>query len=197
MKISDSDKPKLIVLICLVVLILVFGVYRMMGAMKTPAPVAPSPEKSGTSAAVDAQLETVEPPAPMVIMAKARDPFEPQVIPSTEADKSKIIINPDMKLPLFGGGNLNQLPPIRVNPSGNQVVVIPDALPNFILMGVVTGNRNLAVIKGEGTTRYMVYEGQYIEGKYLVKSISRTSVSIQYRDRITVLKLGGKDAVQN
>lgn len=196
MKISDSDKPKLIVLICLIILVLVYGGYRMMGVTKPTATVKSASENTEKNAATGVQSEIVE-PQQTVIMAKARDPFQPQVVPSLDIKTNKPNIKSNIRLPIFGGNNPMQLPPIVVRPGGNPVVVVPDALPNFILMGVVTGDRNLAVIKGDSPSRYMVYEGQYIEGKYLIKSISKTSVSIQFRDRITVLKLGGKDAVQN
>ncbi|MHB1456045.1 MAG: hypothetical protein ACYC0V_03925 [Armatimonadota bacterium] len=192
MKISDSDKPKLIILICLVILVFAYGGYRLMNPTKPAAPVVSESSEKTDVITVQPEVEQYQVP---VVTSKSRDPFEPQVVASTDIPVNKPTVKPNEQLPIFGGNN--SLPPIIVNPGGNQVVVVPESLPNFTLMGVVTGERNLAVIRGNGTSRYMVYEGQYIEGKYLVKSITKTSVSIQYRDRITVLKLGGKDAAQN
>lgn len=195
MQISDSDKPKLIVLICLIILVLAYSGYYMKSSAKKPVQEPKVVENNKKISAE--QIPPSEGINNSVLLAsvRGRDPFEPQVKPSE--NKPNVIKPGKIKLPLFGNNNLPPLP-IQIKPSnGNQVVVVPEPLPNFKLVGIITGNQNLAVIKGDSASRYMVREGQYIENKYLVTSISSTSVSIKYRDRITVLKLGGKDAVQN
>ena len=58
----------------------------------------------------------------------------------------------------------------------------------------VGGSINVAIIRGEGNVRYIVREGQFIDGKYKVESISRRKVSISYNDKKFVLRLGGNNA---
>lgn len=193
MKISDSDKPKLIVLICLVIIVIAYGGYQIKSIFVQPVPPPVAANDRVINPAAKQQSDSVEMPMP-VVTAKARDPFEPQIDTSAQSSTSKPNNKPLIKLPIFGGNN----PMPVIIPSshgkyggGGQVVVVPEPLPNFKLVGIISGDRNLAVIKGDGNSSYMRFEGQYIEGKYLVKLISKTSVTIQYRDRITVLKLGG------
>lgn len=200
MNISDSDKPKIIVLICLVVFVIAFGAYRFRSVTK------PSPQKtSRTKSIADSPLPDNEskPRQEDVYLAftgSERDPFMPLITPqvkkTTMADKQ---ISSAERTPRPGGELLPPLGIQKVTEDENQDVVESseeEVLPNFRLVGVIIGDKNMAVIRGDNDARYMVYEGQSIEGKYLVKYVSRSGVYLKYKDRTFELKLGGQDAAQ-
>lgn len=201
MNISDSDKPKLIVLVCLTILVIAFGVYRAMNVAKPSVAVAPPSTESATgkNGAV-----TASPHSAIVVSAaptysvRERDPFMPLIFKKKDIGNTRPIAKPGANV--LPGGQKIVLPPWRIGRLGGAkvtVVPVPETPPNLTLVGVIVGARNMAVIRGDGDTRYMLYEGQRIDGKYIVKSISRAGVWIKSKDRMIVLRLGGNDAVQN
>jgi type II secretory pathway component PulC len=77
-----------------------------------------------------------------------------------------------------------------------QPVAAP--IPAFSLSGVVEGDSTVAIISEAGSPQHIVvHEGQNIDGKYHVESISRSGVTLRYDGRNVLLKLGGKNAAQD
>jgi hypothetical protein len=67
---------------------------------------------------------------------------------------------------------------------------VEDPSKELKLTGVIEGDANLAVIRA-GDARHIVREGQSINGKYVVKSISRTGVRLARNGKTYFLGLTG------
>ncbi|MHB1000602.1 MAG: hypothetical protein ACYC27_15285 [Armatimonadota bacterium] len=205
MKINDNEKVKFIILSCLIVAVLAFGIFRAVNMNKKPVP-----QKNDT-AAIESSSDKVSNDLAesddMIMLArnysqKARDPFAPQMAVPSDTAKPQ----PSRPGNMFGNmkplipSGIGSVPPFpfpNINIAPTQQAVAPELPPNLKLVGVVEGNNKIAVIHGDNNTRHIVKEGQSIDGKYIVKSISRTGVRIESNRKIIVLKLGGNDAVQN
>ena len=88
--------------------------------------------------------------------------------------------------------------PIQTGPSGTTGLEENPAA-QLKLTGVIQGSVNMAIIRGEGKTRYIVREGQIIDGRYTVESITKFGVWLKnlFDHSIFFLKLGGNDATEN
>jgi len=130
---------------------------------------------------------------------KARDPFEPQTLPKLPgSDKNQTNTRPPIHtaftplspmIPILSGGSL-------MTRSGINDVQ-KDPLKELRLTGVVTGGAKLAIIRGGENRRYIVREGQFIEGNIRIERISSDRVRVRLQDRIFVLRLGGNQSSEN
>jgi hypothetical protein len=198
MNISDSDKPKLIVLLCLMAIVIIYGTYRYTSVTKRSAPSKVAPKIDiGNTVAMDDDQQSQNGLYKAEIDGKLRDPFMPMM--SASAKKPPTPPSAPSTEQAVRSGTM--LPPLAVKgtiPGG--VITLPPKLPDaekpqtLKLVGVIIGDRNLAVIHGDNDTRYMVYEGQTIDGKYHVKYISMSGVWLKFQDQTIVLKLGDENA---
>jgi len=207
-KIDQSQKKQFIVLCCLIAVVLTFGAYRIVGMGTHASPRADEPRKADQSpppeeaapAEATEEVQAAEPVAEFQTQ-KARDPFAPQVLPESRRGTPRVSITmpplmaqgPGLPLPLMSP--LTPPAPIRVTPAAPQVQIDPTS--ELRLTGVIEGTVNIAIIRGAGNARYIVREGQAIDGKYFVTSISRLGVRLSCNGRNYVLRLGGNDATQN
>jgi len=211
MKIEEGQKKQIIILCCLIVLVLGLAVYRVVGTV--PDGSTQSPEKARTECNAvkadgesEAKAEKVEQPVVVATSEdsanKGRDPFAPQVLPSRKVTFSSSNVKTAIP-PLFGSGRppITTMPPLLVEKpervGATPATQEPDPSQELRLTGVVEGSVNVAIIRGPENTRYIVREGQMIDGKYLVTSVSRAGVKIVFRNKTYVLLLGGNDATQN
>lgn len=219
---GDTKKQQIVILCCLMA-VLALVTYRMVGmstSANTPAPkpqvttddskVPPGDSKDeskttcavGTSSDPDGSDKT----KPVAVAAnsesappvKPRDPFAPQIAPKTTVGSGT---GSSMRspLPLMSQSNVPPLPiisplsnePVRVNVPGGQT---EDSMPEFKLTGIIEGVVNVAIIRGPDNARYIVREGQVIDGRYRVASVSRSGVCIKYNGRSVILRLGTKES---
>lgn len=205
---SDKEKVQFIVLCCLIVLVLAFFGYRMMSSGKKAANEVSSATKPGLHSEQVALNEEQQGPVgyflpPMT--GKGRDPFSPQMFPVKEDrsvapppqprpfNNSSVSVIPNF--PPVAPVPVMPLPPVS-GPGQSQVVDEPDPAEDLVLVGIITGHPDVAVIRGEGNARYIVKEGAEVDGMFTVESISNNSVRIISDKNIIVLKLGGNNAVQ-
>lgn len=214
MKIVEGQKKQFIVLCCLILLVVAFGVYKVVGVgthaeprQEQPA-VTEEPAKSSVQdrAQGDGRTDGGAVAAPTIVAVQAaRDPFVPQVGPaegqsasasSTARSMPPLIANAD--LPFSG-------PLIPPMPFGGGIEVTgaasterqTDPAHELRLTGVIRGAVNVAIIRGPDNTRYIVKEGQTIDGKYLVESIWRYGIRLRFENKKYVLPLGGSDGTQH
>lgn len=200
-----NQKTQMVILCCLIALVLGLGVFKVMGGNKPNA----GPQKQ--QAAVVEQSTQAEPDKPsdveedadssvaaevsVVPESKPRDPFIPQVVVQQNRSRNTVGSKP---APLVS--RMPQLPlplitplspqPIDFQPSAQASSDPDDPAGVLRLTGVIEGSCSVAIIRGESGARYIVREGQSVDGKYIVKSISRTGVRLKYGSKTYILSLG-------
>ncbi len=213
---SDAKKQIPVLVALSLVLVLAVG-YSVKKTLHRPAPQeAPAARAAGEAATTDAPEEASAAPAgdaaapgaeQMVFSgAPPRDPFRPVIRPDQNepAGGMKIYKAPSGngassgKGSRSGGGQL-PIPPLplpglsqglRVEGPGVQAPSAPEP-PPFTATGVVRGAFDIAILRGEGGSRYFVREGQSVGDGYVVKSISPVGVVLKKQDRSVFLKVGG------
>lgn len=199
----EPEQRNQFILLCVLVLVVVgFGAYRMLG-VKTSAG-SPTAKVGGADRAVkttvngqgDAdQLSGPQANTGLVAALPSRDPFEPQVLPEEATVSTTPKSRPMVRLPLIAQERRMTLPimpsfdsqPMNVGPM--PVPEVEDPSKDLTVTGVIEGDTNLAVIRS-GDTRHIVREGQSINGKYVVKSITRSGVRIARNGRTYLLVVG-------
>ena len=200
---DNRDMPKYIAIGLLAAVLIGCVVYQFVGHKTGAAPsppaaaVSPAPKKPAAplpAAAANTDAKQVVPQAGQVAVAPARrDPFAAWITP----DQFNVEPNPVVPRPT----RLASLPPL-VPPSFRgdlSISPIPsmnaaaggDPVPQFQLTGVVSGATGVAIIRNGESERYIVREGQSINGKYLVRSVGRDGVVLTHGSRRIYLKLGG------
>lgn len=128
-----------------------------------------------------------------------RDPFAPAMNISTGESApppSRVALAPaEMLPPLLA--DIFPLPPLGAG-AGGQSYEAREAIqqpaeqpfPTFVLTGVITGRTNVAILR-LGESRYIVKEGQLIDGTYKVVTVSQDGVLLAHDDHSVFLKLGG------
>jgi type IV pilus biogenesis protein PilP len=130
-----------------------------------------------------------------------RDPFTPIAVMGAETldvqqqvaprpAPTRVVSNPSGRVPRIQANPFN--PFSQLNATANtQQVRIQEQDPEFELTGVIRGDRNVAIIRcGEGG-RYVVKQGQLIDGRYKVESVSDDGATLVYKNRRIHVKLGG------
>lgn len=206
MKITENQKTQVIILCCLIIAVVIFGIYRMLGTTTHASPKAGTDSQakkvSEKAASVENQAPTNEQPMVRVAMGdvKARDPFTPQVGPkvqssaSTTSGISRSIVPP----------SIGSIPPLtEITPIGSPTIRLvsndseKEALPDLRLTGVIEGDTNVAIFRLNDNTRYIVREGQVIDGRFTVESISRLGVRLGSKHGHLFVKLGASLSSQN
>jgi len=150
--------------------------------------------------------------APGVQVASAapgrRDPFAPAMdvsikapairvgprVPTLMASRDFGAKLPVVPFPIGTGASATIVSPQGPGPGPQPGSASPPAqpsTPDFVLTGVITGRTNVAIIRlGEG--RFIVKEGQLVNGAYKVVSVSEDGVRLSRDGRSFFLKLGGE-----
>lgn len=211
MKIANEQKKQFIALCCLVVFVFAYGITKLVGSgshaqTRQTEAVTKTVEKS-TDQAAPAEVEQ---PAAVVVAVDptagqtARDPFIPQVNTEPSAQSPTRPRPMPTFTPLPGAGGMNT----RISPlllpdmqrtitvssggSGGQQSQQEDPSLTYKLTGVIQGSVNVAILRGPDNARYIVREGQIIDGKYRVTRVTRFGVSLSYNKQNYLLSLGGK-----
>jgi len=132
-----------------------------------------------------------------------RDPFIAQKLPGGEIAGSTV--RPPKYVPTALNALKNamaKVPPIDIKPlnpfgkqnvSRTQAVQPPQDEPEeeITLTGVVRGDSNVVIVRVGKTGRHVVREGQSIDGRYRVVSVSGDGAVLAYKNRHIPVKLGG------
>ncbi|MDO8586538.1 MAG: hypothetical protein Q7T82_05815 [Armatimonadota bacterium] len=206
MKLDKADMPKVIALGALIAVVLGYGLYSLVGKKASAAPSPPSVREAAekSPAAAPPVVKTKPKPAEQATQVamlttaappRTKDPFAPCM----SAEQTMCSPPPPM---LPRSAALRSLPPFRpgnpmgfgIRPIGSAPLMgspIPEADPQFLLTGIINGSVNVAIIRAGDSGRYIVREGQIIDGRYFVKFIGRDRVVLTRGTRSIDLKLGG------
>ncbi|MDI6828225.1 MAG: hypothetical protein QME62_07070 [Armatimonadota bacterium] len=216
MKIEEGQKKQLVILCCLIALVIGFGVYRVIGVGTQAAPpkVVQTTEVKEQAAEPEPKEAKVADAENSYVLAQfqageARDPFAPQALPKSKQQDLEESKKPQISAnlpPLLGGSKppIQVMPPLLINDNAcggmanaqtnEKSEQAEDPSQELKLTGVIEGSINVAIIRGPNNARYIVREGQIIEGKFNVVSISRAGVKIAYNGKTFFLRLGGNNA---
>lgn len=211
MKPAGNDQKKLLVLSVLGILLLGVGAFQMSGGGgSAPAPVAqkaePStPEKSAEEQAKDEEANLPGQDGLVVGVLAPRDPFVPQAGP--DAGKSgrttATPVNQPVADPLPTPAPMEAPEPPMPGEvtltdggqaSGATTVAPSQPLPpSYMLTGVITGDRNVAVLRSsEGKDRTVVVGDVLATGERVI-SITATKVVLKTNEGTFTLTLGKND----
>lgn len=201
MKLDKKQIPQMVVL---GVLVLACIGYVSFTVMKPPATESAPPPKPVAKADVSAKLAAAaaqsdfEAPVGTFPGLSApiarRDPFTVQSLgiakPKPEALKP-------ISAATVRKAGATKLPPLI--PMGNFSAASTPTLtavptfqdPDFVLTGVIRGAENVAIIRVGDRGRHVVKQGQSIEGRYRVLSVSEDGAVLACGNRRIHLKLGG------
>lgn len=210
MKLDKKQIPQLIVLGLLVMVCIgyvSFTVTKPAPAQKAAQKIkAGSEEKLITSESFSGSIPSEVFPNVTSTLPR-RDPFATQALSPDAAIQTsqKITINPVQPKPnktfrpIENSGNVPGINVNAINPfiqPNVQVAVQPEAHqpppePQFVLTGIIRGSQNVAIIKSDSGGRHVVREGQLIDGRYKVQSVSDDGVVLVNQNRRIFVKLGG------
>jgi hypothetical protein len=142
-----------------------------------------------------------------------RDPFVPQKLPTAETQVPQPTTTPARHVPGLLRNVMNstvRVPPINIKPlnpfraqtapevsaqpaaqDSAQVQDKPEPEDEIVVTGVVRGENNVAIVRIGGTGRHVVTEGQTIDGRYQVASVTGDGAVLVYKNRHIPVKLGG------
>ncbi|HUV04567.1 MAG TPA: hypothetical protein VMX94_05620 [Armatimonadota bacterium] len=199
MRLDENQRVQFIILCCLIAVVAAVGIYRVVGKSTRAGRSAVrqsqvQQEASASSRAGEAAQVDSRPLRPVGGELKARDPFTPQVGPKVASSQSSSRATSSLG-PIVGSG---PLPPIvGMAPLTMEAIKVNNLSPpaeqpssQLRLTGVIEGDTKVAIIRGGENTRYIVREGQMIDGKYMVESISRVGVRLRYNNKSLILRLG-------
>lgn len=195
MSIGEGQKTKLVLLCILIVVALVVGARSIVRMRGEAARQAQEQSQAAKKAGAPGEAGVIEGQAAGLAVTMAgdrrlRDPFIPQIVPKSASrqggTETKMV---DFALPPAPPGGSMQM--------FTSLVAAEDPTSELQLTGVIEGAANLAIIRGPEGARYYVREGQRIDGKYTVESISRFGVALRFNGRTFILKLGGKNASED
>ncbi len=198
MKLNDSDKSKVLILVCGIVGVAGLIMVRFNG-MSAPAPetgvVASMESTEGQRsqtifASNETTLITLPPDSPVTSI----NPFR-RILPDPNGTPSR----PSPQVTVTAMPAASNFPKLQSEFKSSGTLIMPARLdspelaameikPNITLDGVLTGSEPVAVLK-IGTSTQVVGLGQMVLG-YTVKAISDTSVKLQRDKEILVLSLG-------
>lgn len=217
----QPDKKQTVQLVILGLLVVVFVGYLSFEFLAPKGPAKPAnsassgagERKSAASVRVSDE-ETTEPDQvaigvfpDLASVPSRRDPFMPQKLGELEvvesvATQQKSQYRP--KLPVVAKNLFSKVPAITVPPvnpfaqntqvevpSRNTATMQKEDNPEFVLTGVVRGEENVAIIRSRENGRYVVKQGQFIDGRYKVLYVTPDGVVLADGHRRIHVKLGG------
>lgn len=205
MKLDKKQVPQLIVLGVLLIVCIGFVAFQFSGGNAVaPAPVkqAGTPDAATNPANTDLQ-EAATALTPTGEQYVRRDPFQPVALPVDPTsvpppEPNRQVATPNRPTPALSG---HSVPPIGIGPypltnTNSQTLQIRPPVeeekdPSFVLTGIVRGANNVAIIRVGQSGRYVVRQGQLVEGRYLVLRVTSDSATLTYKGRRIEIRLGG------
>ena len=205
------DKKQLPQLVALGVLMLgsvgyvSFTVLRPKKSARVPAPVVEArQETDGSGGAADSrptaarqwQMVVARTFPDLMNVPARRDPFVPQIVPdAAPAQPERARSSPAPRRPTANqfAGSVPPVNPFAVIGPGTlpSAAVVPEPDPDFVLTGIIRGKENVAIIRAGESGRYIVKQGQLIDGRYRVLSVSDNGAVLAYKKRRIHVRLGG------
>ncbi|MEZ0324825.1 MAG: hypothetical protein ACAH95_02885 [Fimbriimonas sp.] len=193
MNLKDSEKPKVLMLVCGIVGVMGVIMVRF-NAMTAPRPQQPAeitmdqPQQGRAQtifASNENSLIVLPPDAPVTSI----NPFR-RILPDPNGTPTRPTTTVTVTRPQPSVGYFPKLPRELGTGSVLPVQLSANELPKpeFTLDGVLTGADPVAVLK-VGTTTQVVGLGQQVMG-YKVKAITDTSVKLQRDKEVLILTLG-------
>lgn len=192
MKHNPADKPKIIVLSIILAAVLAFIAIRYVQLSREWKGRIAAHEKAHEMAAARARsTETTGPsspaPSPRVaalvtpVMPPTRDPFYPIIAPRTARSGAAASASKALQ-------------------DKASAPVLPSTLPDFAasatrprdvlrVTGIITGTPSTAVLR-VSDEHYVVREGDWLDNRVRVHSISESTVTLRDRGKTYLLKLG-------
>lgn len=208
MKQDNKQVPQLIVLGLLVLACIGYVSFKVMSPsdsqkMKPAAAKSAQQNAAGeTEAAASVVQEHPSEFPNLTAVPSRRDPFIPQRMPGAIEDPAEtkqaskpqpVGVNPMpyKKLPRLEIKPINPFGGSRLSSDVPRPPENPDAQPKFVLTGVVRGDENVAILRA-GDGRYVVKQGQVIEGRYRVLLVMSDAVVLSDKGRRIFVRLGGE-----
>ncbi|MCE5322003.1 hypothetical protein LLG46_01670 [bacterium] len=212
MKLDKQQVPQLIVLGVLVLICIGYVSFKVIspGTKPPPAPVCKADHQTENSSATDESTDTevsslangtfpdlmVTPPrrdpfAPVASLeidnAKTNKPVETTRPSTTRVDKPY----PSVRVPKIEANPFNPFRQSATRTIQSEQIQVQEQEPEFALTGIIRGDRNVAIIRSDEGGRYIVKQGQLIDGRYKVESVSDDGATLVYKSRRIHVKLGG------
>lgn len=217
MKLDKKRLPQLIVLGVIMIGCVCYVSFQLGPGNSTP----PAPKKTPKAQVEvrEAPVEQASEASELVTKAvfpgldttvARRDPFQPVKLPVDPTDvlpqdfvqpkpvsaKASVTVRPTAQVPQIKVNPFNPFTSLATATSGSgesnpAPAVAEEKDPDFALTGIVRGAENVAVIRVGSSGRYVVKQGQYVEGRYQVLSVTQDSATLLYNGRRIHIKLGG------
>ncbi|MEN6356777.1 MAG: hypothetical protein ABFD83_06800 [Armatimonadota bacterium] len=213
MKLDKQQVPQLIVLGVLVLICIGYVSFKVMspGTKPPPAPVSKvnhdADKNSATGESADAQVSALpEGTFPnLMVTPPRRDPFAPiaslniekvtaaKPVETTRPSTPRVrtVSYPAVRVPKIEANPFNPFRQSNTKPIHSEQIQVQEQEPEFALTGVIRGDRNVAIIRSGESGRYIVKQGQLIDGRYKVESVSDDCATLVYKGRRIHVKLGG------
>lgn len=204
MKLDKKQIPQMVVLGLLVLACIGYASFTVFKppAVEIKAPAPKEPDKAGASIAVvrltARPIQSTAAFPDLSTPIARRDPFTVQVLPSSDTTHPDKQANakPTSAARQAIKSATSKVPPL-IPPMGNftpNLSVLPSVQnqdPDFVLTGVIRGWENVAIIRVGNSERYVVKQGQFINGRYQVLAVTSDGAVLACGNRRIHLKLGG------
>ncbi|MCX8052244.1 MAG: hypothetical protein N3B12_00405 [Armatimonadetes bacterium] len=161
----------------------------------------------GSHACISSELYGESTDSGLGELSVRRDPFAPQKLPpgenaaaapattSSPKSVSKILNNIKNSMARVPQIDLRPLNPFQQRSETTRAQPVREEKPeqeeDIVLTGIVRGEQNVAIIRIGNTGRYIVKEGQTIDGRYQVASVTGDGAVLVYKNRHIPVRLGG------
>lgn len=204
MKLDKKQLPQLIVLGVLVLLCIGYVSFTVAKPKQLPPPPAPVVGQQADEAKENNEDAAEIVPAGIfpntTIEAGRRDPFTPQALPVTGKKPAEYVQVAMRKSPVnvfkSQSGRVPPINPLAMFGQGGTPAPITaqpaeEPIPQFVLTGVVRGENNVAIVRVGQSERYVVKQGQVINGCCKVVYVYDDAVLLDYKNHRIYVKLGG------
>lgn len=213
MKPDKQQVPQLIVLGVLVLFCIGYVSFKVLSpsSQKPPAPVNKAIHKADSSSTSSESKDAEASNIPigtfpdLTVAQPRRDPFAPVIsggtnnveLPKPVAEPRptpapvRVVSNPTQRIPRIEANPFNPFSRTTSKPIQTEQIQVQEQDPEFTLTGVIRGERNVAIIRSGESGRYVVKQGQLIDGRYKVESVSDDGATLVYKGRRIHVKLGG------
>ena len=206
MKPDKKQVPQFIILGILVLICVGYVSFKVMGSgvAGNSTPAAGKPGHGDSAAASSEASASVTPDVTaysvfpdLRSVPTRRDPFAPQPMPgamigeSAEAQNPRPINTRPIKVPKIDIKPFNPFSQLQPPTVAAQQSSAPEQERKFTVTGVVRGTQNVAIIRAGETGRYVVKQGQMIDGRYRVIAVTNDGAVLADGNRRIYVRVGG------
>lgn len=199
MKLDKKQIPQLTILGLLVIGCMGYVSFTLAKPAETAKPAVESKAAAVAEVTAEPRLAQLGIFPALAAPVARRDPFVVQSLGAAEVTNAPNTQQtvPMAALPKLGFGKIPPLLPFGNSGVGPGAVprltIVPTVEPDpaFALTGVIRGDHNVAIIRVGASERHIVAEGQTIDGRYRVLSVTEDGAVLANKDRRIHLRLGG------